>query len=109
MKYLSIFISVLLFGGAFFGCKENNKVEYEETVQPNILFILTDDQRAGTIHAMGNTAKQTPNIDKLTQQGISYTNAYIIGSMVGAVCAPSRAMLMTGRPLFKIYDSGQSL
>ena len=109
MKYLSIFISALLFGGVLSGCNENSKVENEETGKPNILFILTDDHLATAVHASGNTAIQTPNMDRLAQQGISYNSAYIMGSMSGAVCAPSRDMLMTGRPLFQIDPTVHSI
>lgn len=76
------------------------------TKKTNVLFILTDDQRAGTINALGNDEVYTPNLDLLVQSGTSYTNAYIMGSTVAAVCAPSRAMLLTGRPLFNLPNDG---
>ncbi|MCF6223309.1 MAG: sulfatase-like hydrolase/transferase [Flavobacteriaceae bacterium] len=68
--------------------------------------MFSDDQRAGTIHVLGNKEIITPNIDKLANEGLSFVNASIMGSMSGAVCAPSRAMLMTGRSLFNIEPSG---
>lgn len=67
----------------------------------NILFLLSDDQRFDTIHALGNPVLQTPNLDRLVQQGFTFTNAYCMGSMVQAVCIPSRAMMLTGRSLFR--------
>jgi arylsulfatase A-like enzyme len=70
--------------------------------RPNILFFFTDDQRYDTIHALGNEEIITPNMDALVQEGVAFTHAYIMGSMVGAVCVPSRAMLMSGRTLFHV-------
>ncbi len=74
--------------------------------KPNILFLFADDQRAGTINAHGNDEIKTPNIDKLADLGVSFTNNYIMGGSSGAVCAPSRAMLMTGRHLYGIEKQG---
>lgn len=71
---------------------------------PNILFIFSDDQRADTIAALGNGRVRTPNLDRLVKQGTAFTRAYCMGSMNGAVCVPSRAMLMTGRTLFRVSE-----
>ena len=69
---------------------------------PNILLILTDDQRWDTIAALGNSEIQTPNLDRLVSRGFTFNNTYCMGSMIGAVCLPSRTMLMTGRSLWRI-------
>ena len=76
---------------------------------PNILVILTDDQRYNTIHALGNQTIQTPNLDRLVRRGTSFTNAHIPGGTVGAICMPSRAMLNTGRTLFHLEENGQTV
>ena len=73
--------------------------------RPNILFILSDDQRADAVGASGNPYVHTPALDGLARRGVTFTNAYCMGSHVGAVCAPSRAMLMSGRSLFHVYDT----
>jgi len=65
--------------------------------QPNILFLFADDQRADTIAAWGNKFIQTPTLDRLVGRGFSFRNNYCFGSNSGAVCVPSRAMLMSGR------------
>jgi arylsulfatase A-like enzyme len=65
--------------------------------RPNILLLFADDQRADTIAAWGNPHIQTPNLDRLVQRGCSFRNNYCFGSNSGAVCVPSRAMLMSGR------------
>lgn len=65
--------------------------------RPNILILFADDQRADTIAAWGNPHIRTPNLDRLVKRGFSFRNNYCFGSNSGAVCVPSRAMLMTGR------------
>ena len=70
--------------------------------KPNILFLFADDQRTDTIAYYGNSAISTPNLDKIAQRGINYTNAYCMGSIHGAVCQPSRAMLHSGRTLYHV-------
>lgn len=75
----------------------------------NVLFILTDDQRYDTIAACGNPDIETPNMDWLVRNGTCFTHAHIPGGTSGAVCMPSRAMLNTGRTLFRIEGEGQSI
>jgi arylsulfatase A-like enzyme len=65
--------------------------------RPNVLILFADDQRADTIAAWGNTHIRTPNLDRLVGRGFSFRNNYCFGSNSGAVCVPSRAMLMTGK------------
>lgn len=69
--------------------------------RPNILFLFTDDQRADTIAALGNRHIQTPNLDRLARQGFHFRNAYCLGANMGAVCTPSRNMLLSGRAYFR--------
>lgn len=79
------------------------------TKRPNILFLLTDDQRHDTIHALGNEIIETPAMDSLVERGTAFTNAYIMGGTSAAVCMPSRAMLMSGRSLFHLDDRGRRI
>lgn len=76
---------------------------------PNILFLFTDDQRFDTIRALGNEDVITPNMDRLVEEGTSFTEASIMGGTSGAVCMPSRAMMMTGRTLFHLEGEGRSI
>jgi arylsulfatase A-like enzyme len=76
----------------------------EGASKPHILFILADDQRWDTIAALGNAQIKTPNLDALVARGFHFTNAYCMGSMIPAVCQPSRTMLLTGRSLWRIPD-----
>ncbi|MCK5811304.1 MAG: sulfatase-like hydrolase/transferase [Clostridiales bacterium] len=77
--------------------------------QPNIIFLLTDDQRFNTIGCHNNKAIHTPNIDELMKRGTYFENACIQGGTSGAVCMPSRAMLHTGRNLFHLQGSGEEI
>ncbi|MFM8582747.1 MAG: sulfatase-like hydrolase/transferase, partial [Planctomycetaceae bacterium] len=70
--------------------------------RPNVLFLFADDMRADLIAAHGNAFIDTPHIDSLVRRGYSFRRAYTLGSNSGAVCVPSRAMLMTGRPWAQI-------
>ncbi len=65
--------------------------------KPNILFIFADDMCFEIIRARGMTDIDTPNLDRLTRQGTTFTHAYNMGSWSGAVCVASRCMLNTGR------------
>lgn len=69
--------------------------------KPNVLFLLADDQRPDTIHALGNAAIKTPTLDALAARGISFRNAYNFGGNSPAVCQPSRNMLLSGRNFFR--------
>ncbi|MHC4214051.1 MAG: sulfatase-like hydrolase/transferase, partial [Planctomycetota bacterium] len=64
--------------------------------KPNILFIFADDQAFNTIRATGNEEVHTPNIDRLVNNGVTFTHAYNMGAWGGAVCVASRTMLNTG-------------
>jgi arylsulfatase A-like enzyme len=61
--------------------------------RPNILWICTDQQRFDTIHALGNHAISTPNLDRLIREGTAFTSAYC----QSPICTPSRASFLTGR------------
>jgi len=77
--------------------------------RPNVLFIFTDDQRPDAFGALGNPDIKTPNMDRIINSGFVFNRAYIQGSMTNATCLPSRAMIMSGKPLFRAplqLDSG---
>lgn len=80
-----------------------------EVGKPNILFVFADDQRFDTIGALGNAEIYTPHLDRLVESGTVFTRAHIPGGSSAAVCMPSRAMLHTGRTLFRIHGEGQSI
>ncbi len=73
--------------------------------QPNILFILADDQCFSALHAAGNDEIITPNLDRLARRGVMFTHAYNQGAWHGAVCVASRAMLNTGQFLWHACEA----
>jgi len=96
---------ILILSISIFSCLSENRSTADASPnknKPNILILLTDDQSFNTINALGNKEVSTPNIDKLVSNGLTFTHAYIMGSFSGAVCMPSRAMLMTGQYLQKL-------
>lgn len=81
-----------------------NLLGFAQKQGPNIVLILADDLRADALGCYGNSYVKTPYIDQLAQNGTRFERAYILGGDQGAVCAPSRAMLMSGRAFFRISD-----
>lgn len=72
--------------------------------KPNIILLLTDDQRADTIHALGNPQIITPNLDRLAGRSLVFERAYNFGGNTAAVCIPARNMLATGKTFFRFDD-----
>ncbi len=95
---LAVLCSLLLFSA----CNEKPS-------KPNILFIFADDQAYNTIHAHGNDEIITPNLDKLTKEGVTFTHAYNMGAWHGAVCVASRTMLNTGRFVWRAHKNEKKL
>jgi len=60
--------------------------------RPNIVFIITDQQRYDTIAELGYPYMETPHLDRLVREGVTFTNCFI----TAASCAPARASLFTG-------------
>jgi arylsulfatase A-like enzyme len=59
---------------------------------PNVVFIMTDDQRQDAMGAYGNTILKTPNMDRIAAGGVRFTEAFVTNSL----CGPSRASVLTG-------------
>ncbi len=85
------FLLLGLLSLGMFSC-QNPKHHWFESEQPNIIFLLSDDQRDDTFSAMGHPFVQTPHVDKLLQQSVQFSNTYI----AEPVCSPSRSSLLTG-------------
>ncbi len=64
-----------------------------QTSKPNILVIFSDDHAQQTISAYGSRMMQTPNIDRIAKEGAILQNTFVTNS----ICAPSRAVLLTGK------------
>lgn len=91
MKKVSLLLLVILIiaacGSPEKGATTNSKK------RPNIIFIMSDDHAYQAISAYGSQLMQTPNIDRLAQEGMKFTNACVANS----ICAPSRATILTGK------------
>ncbi len=82
-------LAILLFTLAFTGI--SSQEHFAE--RPNILFIMTDDHAQSAISSYGSTLIETPNIDRLAQEGALFEHSFVTNS----ICAPSRAVLLTGK------------
>lgn len=90
MMNLSRFLTLTLAGCFFIGAAQ--MVVAQDQERPNIIFLLTDDQRDNTFGAMGHPFVKTPNVDWLLSQSVRFKNTYI----AEPVCSPSRTSLFTG-------------
>ncbi len=71
--------------------------------QPNILFVIVDDQSPFDLKTYNpNSILETPTIDRLSREGMTFDGAYHMGSFSGAVCTPSRHMVMSGRTVWHL-------
>lgn len=64
-----------------------------EPKRPNVIFLLTDDQRWDTLGCMGNKIIETPNIDRLAEQGVVFEKMFVTTS----ICMTNRACIFTGQ------------
>jgi arylsulfatase A-like enzyme len=74
------------------GCSEGMQRFGSKGDKPNLLFIMTDQQRSDALSIAGNTILETSNLDRLAKQGAYFKNAYT----PCAVCAPARSSILTG-------------
>ena len=76
-------------------CETTTSVDLapQATQHPNIVFIMTDDHAYQAISAYGSVLNETPNIDRLAQDGMRFDRAYVSNS----ICSPSRAVILTGK------------
>ncbi|NJB70194.1 arylsulfatase A-like enzyme [Saonia flava] len=88
-KYSAVLPLVILF--IFSGCQ--TKEEEKTNKRPNIIFIMSDDHAYQAISAYDNRLIKTPNIDRIAEMGMLFTNA----SVTNSICAPSRAVILTGK------------
>jgi len=81
---------------------------WAEAKKPNILFIIADDQSPFDFKSYNPSSPlDAPAIGKLAAQGMTFDQAYHMGSMSGAVCSPSRTMIMSGRTLWHLPPRGR--
>ena len=87
-----------------YSCKNSNKVNERNHLQPNIIFILADDLGYGDVGVFGQQNFETPNLDGMAHGGMKFLQHYS-GS---TVCAPSRSALMTGQHTGHTFIRGNS-
>ncbi len=74
--------------------------------RPNVLFILVDDQSPFDLKVYDpKSPLETPTLDKLAAEGMVFDAAYHMGSFSGAVCSPSRHMIMSGRTVWRLPNA----
>lgn len=88
-RTLYLLAALVLLTGSLVGCESQAGTEDP----PNIIFVFSDDHAAHAVSAYGSAINQTPNIDRLAEEGIIFRNAFVGNS----ICAPSRATLLTGQ------------
>jgi len=103
MKRLMILLTAVMLGVCYAGCTAAENIRAPKD-KPNIIFIMADDLGWQDVGYVGAKLFETPNIDKLAAEGISFSRAYSSGPN----CAPTRASLMSGlyTPRHGIYTPG---
>jgi len=91
MKQTIVFLNILLFVQLLFNIQGFG----QDVVggRPNIILMVADDHGTDALGCYGNPVIQTPNLDKLADEGIRFTNAFC----TSASCSPSRSVLLSGR------------
>lgn len=106
MKYFLTFLLVLFVLGSCNSKKivpqSLEGVETNQNNRPNILFCIADDATFKHMSAYGCEFVNTPNFDKVAEQGLLFMNAYT----PNAKCAPSRSILLTGRNSWQLEEAG---
>jgi arylsulfatase A-like enzyme len=89
-RMIQPFLSAFLFGALSVALPHFSSAQAS---RPNILFIMSDDHAAHAVSAYGSKINQTPNIDRLAQEGLRFKNCFAVNS----ICTPSRASILTGK------------
>ena len=103
-KNLIKFLIIAITTSAIWGSSCTEKM----AKQPNFLFVLVDDQSPFDLKMYNpKSTLETPTIDKLAAGGMIFESARNMGSMNGAVCTPSRHMIMSGRSVWHLPPSAE--
>lgn len=86
-KSISLILLGLLAAAGFISAQEGG------SNQPNVIFILADDQRFDSLGLTGHPVTETANLDRLAQEGVFFKNAFV----TSPICGPSRANIFTGQ------------
>jgi len=88
-----LLVSLMIGCGRTGGGQSSGQKQSLGQTRPNILFIMSDDHAYQAISAYNDKLIQTPNIDRIANEGMKFTNA----SVTNSICAPSRAVILTGK------------
>jgi arylsulfatase A-like enzyme len=101
MRHLTIFLFVTLL---------ISTVQSQQKAAPkNVVILYSDDHSYHALGAMGNNEVKTPNLDKLAASGMLFRQTHVMGGHQGAVCIPSRVMLLTGRLVNRLPGDGGTI
>ena len=94
MKKAKTFLFTLVVVFTFISCNEINQTNPKKSKEelPNIVFILSDDQSWTDYGFMGHKHIETPKLDELSKESLTFAQAYVPTSL----CAPSLASIITG-------------
>lgn len=93
--------SFLTFGTCLLLLNFSKPIQAQNEVRPNVVFFLVDDLGWTDLSSFGSEFYETPNLDRLAQSGIKFTQAYT----ASPVCSPTRASIMTGKYPSKMYNT----
>jgi len=77
----------------FPGCAGIGQAAGEPRKRPNIIFIMSDDHASHALSCYGSKVNKTPNLDRIAQEGMRFTNSFCTNS----ICGPCRAVILTGK------------
>lgn len=95
----SLCISILLLQS---GCQSGKEEVEMVKSQPNILFVISDDQSYPFASAYGNQTVSTPNFDRVARQGFLFHNVFCAAPQ----CSPNRAAILTGKNIWQLEEAG---
>ena len=106
LGWLLVVFAVFVFPAGPGGAEEPKTGSPAKGRQPNVLFLMCDQQRFDTIAALGNRQIYTPNLDRLVRRGLAFTRAY----SPCPVCVPARYTIRTGclPPTTRVFTNGRS-
>jgi arylsulfatase A-like enzyme len=105
MKCLPLLPAALLLGLSTGACRSGEATSPAAPPRrPNLVFVFSDDHSPAAIGAYGSRINETPGIDRLAREGMTFDTALVTNS----ICAPSRAVILTGKhsPANGVRDNG---
>lgn len=104
MRIKWVFYVLLFYGLQLFesGCHSHRTEDETVTGNPNIMFVISDDQSYPFASAYGSQTVSTPNFDRVAKQGILFHNVFCAAPQ----CSPNRAAILTGKNIWQLEEAG---